>query len=79
METTDNPLDGALEIAAGRNPTIVLPSEGERLHAGGGVSVKACGSATSQAYTLIEVHIERRHHAVASPRRLRGGHLCSRR
>jgi mannose-6-phosphate isomerase-like protein (cupin superfamily) len=58
MESTDNPLDGALEIGAGRNPTIVLPAEGERLHAGGVVySVKACGSATSQAYTLIEVHI----------------------
>jgi quercetin dioxygenase-like cupin family protein len=59
LETTDNPLDGALEIGAGRTPTVVRPGEGERLYAGGAVySVKACGSATAQAYTLIEVHIE---------------------
>jgi quercetin dioxygenase-like cupin family protein len=59
METTDNPLDGALEIGAGRGATVVRPEEGERLHAGGAVySVKACGSVTAQAYTLIEVLIE---------------------
>ena len=57
--TTDNPLDGALEIGAGRSPTVVRPAEGERHHAGGVVySVKACGSVTAKAYTLIEVHIE---------------------
>lgn len=59
METTDNPLDGALEIGAGRSPTVVGAAEGERLHAGGAVyMVKACGSVTAQAYTLIEVRIE---------------------
>jgi quercetin dioxygenase-like cupin family protein len=59
MKTTDNPLDGALEIGAGRSATVVGPTEGERLHAGGAVyTVKASGSATAQAYTLIEVHIE---------------------
>jgi quercetin dioxygenase-like cupin family protein len=58
LETTDDPLDGALEIGAGRKPTIVLPADGEQLHAGGAIySVKACGSVTAQAYTLIEVHI----------------------
>jgi quercetin dioxygenase-like cupin family protein len=59
METTDNPLDGALEIGAGRSPTVVRPAEGEQLQASGAVySVKACGSVTAQAYTLIEVLIE---------------------
>jgi quercetin dioxygenase-like cupin family protein len=59
METTGNPLDGALQIGAGRTPTVVRPAEGERLHAGGAVySVKACGSVTAEAYTLIEVDIE---------------------
>jgi len=59
METTDNPLDGALEIGSGRSPTVVRPAEGERLHVGGAVyAVKACGSVTAQAYTLIEVHVE---------------------
>jgi quercetin dioxygenase-like cupin family protein len=58
METTNDPLDGALAIAAGRSPTVVRPAEGERLHAGGVVySVKACGPATSQAYSLIEAQI----------------------
>jgi Cupin domain len=48
-----------LEIGAGRNPTIVLPADGEWLHAGGAIySMKACGSVTAQAYTLIEVLIE---------------------
>jgi quercetin dioxygenase-like cupin family protein len=61
METTDNPMDGALEIGAGRAPTVVRPAEGERLHAAGAVySVKACGSVTAQAYTLIEVYLEPR-------------------
>jgi quercetin dioxygenase-like cupin family protein len=61
METTNNPMDGALEIGAGRTPTVVQPAQGERLHAGGGVySVKACGSVTAQAYTLIEVYLEPR-------------------
>jgi quercetin dioxygenase-like cupin family protein len=59
METTDNPMVGALEIGAGRSPTVVLPDEGERLHAAGAVySLKACGSVTAHAYTLIEVRIE---------------------
>jgi quercetin dioxygenase-like cupin family protein len=59
METTDNPLDGALEIGAGRSPAVVRPSEGERLYAGGAIyAVKACGSVTARAYTLIEVRIE---------------------
>jgi quercetin dioxygenase-like cupin family protein len=59
METTDDPLDGALQIGAGRSPMVVRPAEGERHHAGGVVySVKACGSVTAHAYTLIEVHIE---------------------
>jgi quercetin dioxygenase-like cupin family protein len=59
METTDNPLDGALEIGDGRSPTVVRPAEGEQLRAGGAVyTVKACGSVTAQAYTLIEVLIE---------------------
>ena len=59
METTDNPLDGALEIGAGRTPTVVRPTEGVQLHAGGVVySLKAYGSVTAQAYTLIEVYIE---------------------
>jgi hypothetical protein len=30
MKTTDNPLDGALEIGAGRSATVVGPTEGER-------------------------------------------------
>jgi quercetin dioxygenase-like cupin family protein len=59
METTDNPLDGALEIGAGRSPTVVRSTEGERFHAGGAVySVKASGSVTARAYSLIEVYIE---------------------
>jgi quercetin dioxygenase-like cupin family protein len=59
METTDNPLDGALEIGSGRSPTVVRPAEGERLHVGGAVyAVKACGSVTANAYTLIEVHVD---------------------
>jgi quercetin dioxygenase-like cupin family protein len=59
METTDDPLDGALQIGAGRSPTVVGPGEGERHYAGGAVySVMACGSITARAYTLIEVHIE---------------------
>jgi hypothetical protein len=49
LETTDNPLDGALAIGAGRSPTVVRPAEGERL--------QACGAVTAQAYTLIEVHV----------------------
>jgi quercetin dioxygenase-like cupin family protein len=59
VKTTDNPLDDALEIGAGRVPAVVRPAEGERLYAGGAVySVKACGPLAGQAYTLIEVHIE---------------------
>ncbi len=59
METTDNPMDGALEIGAGRSPTIVRPGEGEQLYAGGAVyTLKACGAVTAHAYTLIEVRIE---------------------
>jgi quercetin dioxygenase-like cupin family protein len=59
METTENPLDGALEIGAGRTAAVVRPAEGERLHAGGALyAVKACGSVTAQTYTLIEVQIE---------------------
>jgi quercetin dioxygenase-like cupin family protein len=58
METTDNPLDGALEVGAGRSATIVGPGEGEQLAAGGvRYSVKGCGPATAKAYTLIEVQI----------------------
>jgi quercetin dioxygenase-like cupin family protein len=58
-ETTDDPLDGALAIGAGRTPTVVRPTEGERLYAGGAIyTVKAYGSVTAQAYTLIEVLIE---------------------
>jgi hypothetical protein len=30
METTENPLDGALQIGAGRSATVVRPAEGER-------------------------------------------------
>jgi quercetin dioxygenase-like cupin family protein len=59
METADDPMEGALQIGAGRSPIVVRPAEGERLHAGGAVySVKACGPVTMGAYTLIEVHIE---------------------
>jgi quercetin dioxygenase-like cupin family protein len=59
METTDNPLDGALQIGAGRSPTVVRPAQGERYYAGGvAYSVKACGSVTANAYTLIELYIE---------------------
>jgi quercetin dioxygenase-like cupin family protein len=58
MESTDDPLDGALRIGAGRNPVVVRSVEGERHYACGVVySVKACGSVTANAYTLIEVHI----------------------
>jgi quercetin dioxygenase-like cupin family protein len=61
LNFTDNPLDGALQIGAGRSATIVQPGEGERHHAAGAAySVKACGSVTANAYTLIEVHIEPR-------------------
>jgi quercetin dioxygenase-like cupin family protein len=59
METTENPLDGALQIGAGRSATVVRPAKGERYYAGGvAYSVKACGSVTANAYTLIELHIE---------------------
>jgi quercetin dioxygenase-like cupin family protein len=59
METTDNPLDGALQISAGRSATVVRPAEGARCYAGGvAYSVKAFGSLTANAYTLIELHIE---------------------
>lgn len=59
METTDDPMEGALQIGAGRSPTVVRPDGGERLHAGGAVyRVKACGPVTAEAYTLIEVQIE---------------------
>jgi quercetin dioxygenase-like cupin family protein len=58
MEATDNPLNGSLEIGAGRTAAVVQPTEGERLHAGGVVYVvKASGSATAQAYTLIEASL----------------------
>jgi quercetin dioxygenase-like cupin family protein len=58
MESTADPLDGALQIGAGRSPTVVRPEEGQRRHACGVVySVKACGSITANAYTLIEVLI----------------------
>jgi mannose-6-phosphate isomerase-like protein (cupin superfamily) len=59
MGTSDNPLDGALEIGAGRSPTVVRPAEGQRLHTDGVVySVKASGSVTARAHSLIEVYIE---------------------
>jgi quercetin dioxygenase-like cupin family protein len=61
MEFTDNPLDGALEIGAGRNPTVVGPSEGEwRFACGVTYIIKACGPVTTDAYTLIEIIIEPR-------------------
>jgi quercetin dioxygenase-like cupin family protein len=38
---------------------VVRPAKGERYYAGGvAYSVKACGSVTANAYTLIELHIE---------------------
>jgi len=56
---TNNPLDGSLQIAAGRNPTVVQASEGEGLFACGVTYIiKACGPTTSGAYTLIEIIIE---------------------
>jgi quercetin dioxygenase-like cupin family protein len=59
MEATDDPLDGALQIAAGRSPTVVRPAEGERRYACGVTyTMKACGSVTANAYTLIEACIE---------------------
>ena len=59
LRSTDNPLDGALQIGDGRSATVVDPGKGERHHAAGATySVKACGSVTANAYTLIEVHIE---------------------
>jgi len=59
LKSTANPLDGALQIGAGRSATVVRPGEGERHRAAGAAySVKACGSVTANAYTLIEVHIE---------------------
>jgi quercetin dioxygenase-like cupin family protein len=59
LKFTDNPLDGALRIGAGRSATVMQPGEGERHHAAGAAYlVKACGSVTANAYTLIEVHIE---------------------
>jgi quercetin dioxygenase-like cupin family protein len=59
IEATDNPLDGALQIGAGCSPTVVRSAEGERYYAGGvAYSVKAYGSVTANAYTLIELHIE---------------------
>jgi mannose-6-phosphate isomerase-like protein (cupin superfamily) len=55
IEATDNPLDGALQIGAGCSPTVVRSAEGERYYAGGvAYSVKAYGSVTANAYTLIE-------------------------
>jgi quercetin dioxygenase-like cupin family protein len=58
METTENALDGALAIGAGRSPTVVKPEEGDRLYAAGAVyNVKVSGPATDNAYTLIEVHL----------------------
>ena len=58
MESTGDPLDGALQIGAGRSPTVVRPEDGQQYHACGVIySVKACGSVTANAYTLIEVLI----------------------
>ncbi len=58
MKTSDDPLDGALQIGVGRSPTMVRPTEGERQQAAGVVYlVKAAGAVTANAYTLIELHI----------------------
>lgn len=59
MPFTDGPLDGSLEIGAGRSPTVVRPSDGERLFACGVTYIiKASGAITVGAYTLIEIIIE---------------------
>jgi quercetin dioxygenase-like cupin family protein len=58
MESTGDPLDGALQVGVGRSPTVVRPDEGQRRHACGVVySVKACGPVTANSYSLIEVQI----------------------
>jgi quercetin dioxygenase-like cupin family protein len=56
---SDSPLDGSLQIGAGRAPTVVHPSDGERYFACGVTYIiKACGPITSGAYTLIEIIVE---------------------
>jgi quercetin dioxygenase-like cupin family protein len=58
MESAGDPLDGSLQIGAGRSPTVVRPDQGQRHYACGVVySVKACGVVTANAYSLIEVQI----------------------
>jgi quercetin dioxygenase-like cupin family protein len=59
MEFSENPLDGALAIGAGRNARIVRPAEGDRYFAAGVTYIiKACGHVTCGAYTLFEIIIE---------------------
>jgi quercetin dioxygenase-like cupin family protein len=59
MESTPNPLDGALVLGAGRSPTVVMPDEGdERYSAHVVYSIKAYGPITANAYTLVEIEIE---------------------
>jgi uncharacterized cupin superfamily protein len=58
METTANPMDGALVLGAGRSATVVMPEEGDcRYSAGCIYNIKAAGPVTNNAYTLTEIHL----------------------
>lgn len=59
MEDSPDPLEGALPIGAGRNPTLVRSGEGERFYAAGVTyTIKASGPASQSAYTLVEMALE---------------------
>jgi quercetin dioxygenase-like cupin family protein len=60
METTDNPMDGALVIGAGRSPTLMMPREGDvRYSADCVYTIKASGLITADTYTLTEIELRK--------------------
>jgi len=60
METTDNPMDGALVIGAGRSPTLMMPGEGDvRFSADCVYTIKASGPITADTYTLTEIELRK--------------------
>jgi quercetin dioxygenase-like cupin family protein len=60
METTDNPMHGALLIGAGRSPAITTPREGEMRYSANCVyTIKASGLVTAHQYTLTEIELGR--------------------
>jgi quercetin dioxygenase-like cupin family protein len=60
METTDNPMDGALIIGAGRSPTIMMPGEGDARYSANCVyTIKASGAVTANTYTLMEIELRK--------------------